>query len=267
MKIGVAGCRGRMGALVVREILSGAWDGATLAGGSVAPNESVDGDFFLTREPEALFERADVIVDFTTPQATRAHIGLAARLGKPCVVGTTGLNADDEGALKDAARTAPILYAANMSAGVTLLCALVEQAASALGMGWDIEIFEAHHRAKIDAPSGTALALGRAAAGGRGTAGSGHPDESPFTFARHGQSGPRPEGTIGFSVARGGDVVGDHTVFFYGAGARIELTHRATDRALFARGAIRAALWLPGRPPGLYAMHDVLGLSKDARFR
>ncbi|HRC25827.1 MAG TPA: 4-hydroxy-tetrahydrodipicolinate reductase [Alphaproteobacteria bacterium] len=256
-----------MGALLVREILSGAWDGATLAGASVGPGESLDGDFFLTREPEALFERADVVVDFTTPQSTRAHIDLAARLGKPCVIGTTGLNADDERALKDAARTAPILSAANMSAGVTLLCALVEQAAAALGPEWDIEIFEAHHRAKVDAPSGTALALGRSAASGRGLSGAGASENDPFTFARHGKTGARTEGTIGFSVARGGDVVGDHTVFFYGAGERIELTHRATDRALFARGAIRAALWLPGRPPGLYTMRDVLGLSKEAMFR
>lgn len=259
MKIAVAGCRGRMGSLVVREILSGAWDGAELAGGSVAPGESLDGDFFLTHDPAALMDRADVLIDFTTPEATRRHVWLAAKSRKPCVIGTTGLTPADEKEIADAAREAPVLYAPNMSAGVTLLSALVERAAAALGPGWDIEIFEAHHRAKIDAPSGTALALGRAAARGRAPADIKAPE--PFTLARSGATGPRRREEIGFSVARGGDVVGDHTVFFYGAGERIELTHRATDRALFARGALRAALWLSGKPAGLYSMRDVLGLT------
>lgn len=260
-KIGVTGYRGRMGSLVAREIRSGLWPETVLAAGSVDPSESAEnaGETFLTQDPMVLFDRSDVVIDFTTPQATRKHVRSALQTRRPLVIGTTGLGPEEENEIRTAARETAIVYAANMSAGVTLLSALVERAAAALGPGWDIEIFEAHHRAKIDAPSGTALALGRAAAKGRAA-----PDAQtpPFTFARHGATGPRPAETIGFSVARGGDVVGDHTVFFYGAGERLELTHRATDRALFARGAIRAALWLRNRPPGLYSMQDVLGLSQ-----
>lgn len=255
IKIGVAGCRGRMGTLVVREILSGTWKGVELAGGSVAPGESLSGECFLTHDPQELIDRSDVLIDFTMPQATRRLVWLAAKAHKPCVIGTTGLAPADEKEIADAAREAPVLYAPNMSAGITLLNALVERAAAALGPDWDIEIFEAHHRAKVDAPSGTALALGRAAAKGREDEG-----PEPFVFARNGAAGPRTKDEIGFSVARGGDVTGDHTVFFYGAGERLELTHRATDRALFARGALRAAVWLTRRPPGLYTMRNVLGL-------
>lgn len=254
MKIGVAGCSGRMGTLIVREILSGRWPGLELAGGSVKPGFPAPEGFFGTHDPDVLFTRSDAVIDFTEPEAAQRHIWLAAKHRKPYVLGTTGLGEAAEKELADAAREAPILYAANMSVGVTLLGALVEKAAAALGPEWDIEIFESHHRHKIDAPSGTALALGRAAAHGRGRT---HPD---FTYARQGRTGERPAGTIGFSVARGGDVAGEHTVFFFGQGERIELAHRAADRALFAQGALRAAQWLENRAPGLYTMRDVLGL-------
>lgn len=271
MRVGVAGWYGRMGSLVAGEIRSGVWLGTVLTAGRIGPTDpqptnaqddslgtGKEASVFMTSDAQALFEKSDVVIDFTTPQATGEHVRVAARTGRPLVIGTTGLSAEEENDIRAAARDTAIVYAANMSAGVTLLSALVEKAAAALKDGWDIEIFEAHHRAKVDAPSGTAFALGRAAAKARQT-----PDAPPppFSFARHGAMGPRPAEPIGFSVARGGDVVGDHTVFFYGAGERLELTHRATDRALFARGAIRAALWLRNRPPGLYSMRDVLGLS------
>lgn len=252
LKIGVAGCAGRMGSLIAREILSGRWPEVALAGGSVAPGDSAPGGFFVTHDPDDLFTRSDLVIDFTAPEATRRHVWLAAKHRVPLVVGTTGLDAAAEKELSDAAREVPILRAANMSIGVTLLSALVERAAGALGPEWDIEIFESHHKHKADAPSGTALALGSAAAKGRGGA--------EFVHARHGRTGERQVGSIGFSVARGGDVAGEHTVFFLGEGERLEFTHRASDRALFARGALRAATWLYGKPPKLYTMRDVLEL-------
>ena len=162
----------------------------------------------------------------------------------------------DEDALKDAAQKTAIVYAANMSVGVNLLLALVEKAAASLGPDdWDIDIFESHHKHKVDAPSGTALAVGKAAAKGRGV-----DLDDVKVSARDGITGEREKGTIGFSVARGGDVVGEHTAYFYGEGERIELTHIATNRALFAKGALRAALWLKDKPNGLYSMKDVLDL-------
>lgn len=261
MKIGVAGCTGRMGTLIVREILSGHWPDFTLAGGSLKPGYPAPqgADFFITHDAEALFDRADLVIDFTEPEATRRHLWLAAKHHKPCIVGTTGLDEAARKELADAACEAPILYAANMSPGVNLLLALVERAAASLGPEWDIEIFESHHRHKADAPSGTALAIGQAAARGR-NAGKESPPDIETVYGRHGRTGERKEGSIGYSVARGGDVAGEHTAFFFGQGERLELTHRATDRAIFARGALRAAAWLATRPPGLYSMRDVLGI-------
>lgn len=276
MKIGVAGYTGRMGSLIVREILSGHWPALSLAGGSLKPGYPAPADtpFPVTHDAEALFACADLVIDFTEPEATRRHVWLAAKHRKPCIIGTTGLDAVADTEIADAAREAPILRAANMSLGVNLLLALVERAAQSLGPEWDIEIFESHHRHKIDAPSGTALTLGQAAKAGRSRAGKGgetadkdKADPAPASeiemiYARHGKTGERREGSIGFSVARGGDVAGEHTVFFFGEGERLELTHRANDRALFARGALRAAQWLHGRPAGLYSMRDVLGIDR-----
>ncbi|NCC23339.1 MAG: 4-hydroxy-tetrahydrodipicolinate reductase [Alphaproteobacteria bacterium] len=268
MNIGIAGCTGRVGSLLCREILSGHWGRRVrLAGGTVKeglPGVGEDIGIALNlggagarimKNAEEMFSAADVIIDFTSPEAVRHHAWLAAKHHKPYIVGTTGLNANDERELHDAANEAPIVYAANMSVGVNMLLALVEQAASKLGDDWDIEIFEAHHKHKVDAPSGTALALGKAASRGRG-----QELDHVGEYARHGKSGERRKGSIGFSVARGGDVVGEHTVTFYAEGERIELGHKATNRALFARGAIRAALWAVEQKNGLYSMRDVLGL-------
>jgi 4-hydroxy-tetrahydrodipicolinate reductase len=197
----------------------------------------------------------DVYIDFTTPQATEAAARAAAEHRVAAVVGTTGLGASGEAALADLARVAPVLVAANFSLGVNLLLVLAETAARALGPGFDLEIVEAHHRHKRDAPSGTALALARALAAGRGVE-----LDTVLRTARSGDVGPRPDGEIGVVAVRGGDVIGDHTAFFLGEGERIELTHKAGSRDLFAAGALRAAVWLAGRPPGRYTMRDVLGL-------
>ncbi|MGH1398126.1 MAG: 4-hydroxy-tetrahydrodipicolinate reductase [Alphaproteobacteria bacterium] len=253
-KIGIVGYTGRVGQILINELQSGAWSGLELAGGA-APDAS-EAPYFTTQTPEELFERSDAIIDFTRPEATIEHAKIAARTNTTLIVGTTGLTTDDEEILHEAAKSTTILYAANMSVGVNMLLALVEQAAARLGPeDWDIEIFESHHKHKVDAPSGTALAIGKAAAAGRKV-----DHETAKVTARDGITGEREQGTIGYSVARGGDVVGEHTAYFYSQGERIELTHFATNRALFARGALRAAKWTAGKPAGLYSMRDVLDL-------
>jgi 4-hydroxy-tetrahydrodipicolinate reductase len=251
IKVGITGCAGRMGSLLVRELQAGA-DGLALAAGSEkAPPP--DAKFFVTASAPELFNRSDVIIDFTVPVATFVHARLAGEHKKPIVIGTTGLGPAEEKEIKAAAAKVPIVYAANMSVGVNLLLALVEKAAARLGPDlFDIEVTETHHKHKKDAPSGTALALGKAAAQGRGITLDPHPPAD--------RNGGRKPGTIGFSVQRGGDVVGEHTVSFFGAGERVSLTHIASDRALFARGALQAARWVVSQPPGLYTMRDVLGL-------
>ena len=254
MKIGIAGYTGRVGQLLIQELQSGAWQDLELAGGT-APDAAL-AEYFTTANAEELFERADAVIDFTRPEATVKHAEIAAKTNTALIVGTTGLSAEDEEKLKTAAQKVPVVYAANMSVGVNMLLALVEQAAARLGPEeWDIEVFESHHKHKVDAPSGTALAIGKAAAKGRDV----NLDNVKVT-ARDGITGEREQGSIGFSVARGGDVVGEHTAYFYAAGERIELTHIATNRALFAKGAMRASLWSQGKPPGLYSMRDVLDL-------
>lgn len=255
MKIGVVGCNGRVGTLLIEELLSGNWNdkNLTLAGGSARDIDQIKGDFFKTENEEELFEKSDCIIDFTLPEGTMTHLKLAAKHKKTLIIGTTGLNHDDEERLREAAQTTTIVYAANMSIGVNLLLALVEQAAAKLADDWDIEIFESHHKYKIDAPSGTALAIGKAAATGRGNS-----LENLAQYSRHGTTGAREKGKIGFSVARGGDVVGEHTTFFFSEGERLELTHKATNRSLFAKGALHAAAWSEGKEPGLYSMRDVL---------
>lgn len=257
MKIGITGCTGRVGSLLIQELQSEDWNkaGLELAGGTVLSDDlGKDYNFFVTDKAEELFDRADVIIDFTCPTATVHHANLAAEKGKTLIIGTTGLSNTDENNLSEAAKKTIIIYAANMSIGVNLLLALVEQAAARLGPeDWDIEIFESHHKHKVDAPSGTALAMGKAAATGRGI-----DHDQAKVAARDGITGPRETGTIGYSVARGGDVVGEHTAYFYSAGERIELTHIATNRALFARGALRAALESKSLENGLYSMRDLL---------
>lgn len=266
MKIGVLGCAGRMGRAIIGEVLGA--DACSLAGGTEMAGHSAIGqdlgalagldDVGLQAHDDApdLIGKADVVIEFSTPEATLRHAALAAELGTAHVIGTTGLDAGAEAALREIALRTPIVWAANMSLGVNLLCGLAEQVAGSLGPdAFDIEIVEMHHRQKIDAPSGTALALGHAAARGRKVA-----LEDVSDRGRDGITGARRSGAIGFAALRGGDVVGDHSVVFAGIGERIELSHKASDRGIYARGAVHAARWLQGKPAGLYSMADVLGL-------
>src|SRR4051812_11135710 len=197
----------------------------------------------------------DVFVDFSVPDAVGAHLDRARRAGKPILIGTTGLTPDHHRLIDEAAAEIPLIYAANTSLGVNLLAHLVRETAARLGEDWDLEIVEMHHRMKADAPSGTALLLGRAAAEGRGVE-----LESVAERGRDGLTGPREAGRIGFASLRGGSVAGEHLAIFAAEGERLELGHRAESRAIFARGALEAALWLVGKPAGRYAMADVLGL-------
>ena len=265
MKIGIVGAAGRMGRMLIAEVLG--VEGCQLAGGTEPPGSGVLGQdlglligaaehgLSIGDDTGALFKASDAVVDFTHPDATARHAALSGETGVALIVGTTGFEAQHMEALGRAAAKAAVVQAANMSIGVNLLLGLTEQVASALGDDYDIEITEMHHRYKVDAPSGTALALGAAAAKGRGVN-----LEDVSDRGRDGEAGPRIAGDIGFSVIRGGDVAGDHTVIFAGPGERVELTHKAGSREIFARGAIRAALWTEGRAPGLYSMRDVLGL-------
>ena len=202
-----------------------------------------------------MLAKADGIVDFTAPSATLEFAALVAKAGKVHIIGTTGLSAADEAKIKDAAKSAVIVKSGNMSLGVNLLAALTKRVAKTLDNSFDIEILEMHHNQKVDAPSGTALMLGRAAAGGRGIALDKHSVKS-----RDGHTGARKRGDIGFAALRGGTVVGEHSVIFAGAAERVELTHKAEDRMIFARGALHAARWARAQKPGLYSMMDVLGL-------
>jgi 4-hydroxy-tetrahydrodipicolinate reductase len=259
-----------MGQMLVREIAR--TEGCTLAGaleneGSTAlgreageiagvgtSHRSLKG-VKIVSDAGAAIGAADAVVDFTVPAATVAHAKVAADKGVAMVIGTTGLDPQQTAAIHEAARKVPILWAANMSMGINILLALVEKTAAMLDPAYDIEVLEMHHRHKIDAPSGTALALGRAAAAGRQVK-----LEDVWRRSRDGHTGARPAGEIGFATLRGGEEVGVHTVMFAAAGERLELSHRAFSRETYASGAVRAALWLQGKTPGLYGMKDVLGL-------
>jgi 4-hydroxy-tetrahydrodipicolinate reductase len=266
MKIAVMGAAGRMGRQLISAIaaepgcvVSGATETARspLLGkdiGELAGLEPLG--TFVSSDAAAVIADADAIVDFTVPKASVEFARLAAKSGTAHIIGTTGFDTAAETAIADAATKTVIVKAGNMSLGVNLLVALTRQVAAALGNDFDIEIVEMHHRMKIDAPSGTALMLGEAAADGRDI-----PLEKHSVRTRDGHTGPRRAGDIGFATLRGGSVVGEHTVIFAGEGERIELTHRATDRSIFARGAVKAAIWTKGRAPGLYDMTDVLGMS------
>ena len=266
VRIGIAGCGGRMGRLLVAEV--GRTAGARLSGASLRPGSPLDSTdvgrlcggepvgVIATHDARTLFGHSDVVIDFTRADAAVPHAELAAELGTALVVGSSGLSSDQEAAVARAADKAPIVYAANFAPGVNLLFALVERLAKVFGPdAYDIEILETHHRQKIDSPSGTAVALGRAAAKGRGV-----DLEAVKQSGRDGHHGPRAAGVIGFAALRGGQVVGEHEVRFLGASEHITLGHRSFDRAVYAQGAVRAALWLAGKPPGLYTMADVLGL-------
>lgn len=214
-------------------------------------------DVRVTDDLAAALEGADVVIDFSQPHATRSNLTVCRAARKPLLIGTTGFPAELSALFDEAAREIPLLVAPNTSIGVTLLQALTRIAAKALPADFDIEIVEAHHRMKKDAPSGTALSLGTAAAQGRGLAQI-HPRDAT------GRMGERPKGEIGYAVIRGGDIVGEHTVLFAGTGEQVTLGHRATDRAIFARGAVQAASWLAHRAPGRYFMSDFLGLNSIA---
>jgi len=262
----IAGAGGRMGRTLIHAVAAA--KGLTLAGAVDAPDSAVIGrdagelaglganGVKVVSDAAPLLKRADGLVEFTVPAATLAFAELTAAAGIVHVIGTTGHSAEEDAVIAKAASRARIVKSGNMSLGVNLLAALVKRVAKTLGEDYDIEILEMHHNKKIDAPSGTALMLGRAAAEGRG-----------IDLARHaargrdGMTGARRPGDIGFASLRGGTVVGEHTAIFAGPAERIELAHRAEDRMIFARGALHAALWARSREPGLYSMADVLGLA------
>lgn len=265
MKLAVVGATGRMGLELVRAIhqTQGAQVTAAI---ERRGSETIGRDIGelagigiinvpVSDDPLPAFAQADGVLDFTAPKASVEFAGYAAQARIVHVIGTTGCSPDDDAAIAAAARHATIVKSGNMSLGVNLLSALVKQAARALDDNFDIEIVEMHHRHKVDAPSGTALLLGQAAARGRAI-----DLEESSVRSRDGHTGPRPQGAIGFATLRGGSVVGDHEVILAGEGERIVLSHFAGDRAIFARGAVKAALWARGRKPGLYSMLDVLGI-------
>ena len=266
MKIGVTGCGGRMGRLLVAEILSSA--DCELAGGCDLPGSDTIGKDVAAQaglepigltvgdDPEALFRDAEAVIDCTNPAAVMGHLALAVRHRTILILGTTGLESEHHAAVDAAALETVVVQASNMSVGVTLLMTLTERATAALGPGTDVEITDIHHRGKVDSPSGTAVMLGRLVA-----------KERRQDFAdvarkvRHGETGTRQRDDIGFAVSRGGDVAGEHTVILAGQGERIELTQRTFSRALYAQGGVRAALWARDKPPARYSMRNVLGFA------
>jgi 4-hydroxy-tetrahydrodipicolinate reductase len=255
-RIGIAGVTGRMGHLLVEEVAAA---GATLAGGvrRGGSTKAAPPGVGLYPDLATLADAADVVVDFTHASAAQATAETLASAGRAWVLGTSGLSAADEAAVEAAAARIPVVYASNFSAGVNLVLALAERMGATLpAEQYDAEIMEMHHRQKVDAPSGTAIGMGRAVAKGRGIR-----LEDVMESGRHGHTGARKTGAIGFAALRGGQVVGEHTLIFASATEHIALTHRAFDRRSFATGAIRAALWIVGRPPGLYSMMDVLGMA------
>ncbi len=265
MRLIVAGAGGRMGRTLIQAIAAN--KDATLAGAVDAPGSAVIGrdagelaglgrnGVTVATDIEPLLANADGLLDFTIPAATIAYAELMARHGRVHVIGTTGLSGENEKLIAEAAKRAVVVKSGNMSMGVNLLAALVKRVAQTLDEDFDIEIVEMHHNKKVDAPSGTALMLGQAAADGRGIDLSQRSERG-----RDGHTGARQAGDIGFASLRGGTVVGEHSVIFAGPAERIELVHKAEDRMIFARGAVRAAVWARGQKPGLYSMADVLGL-------
>lgn len=264
LKVVIAGCSGRMGHALLESVFADA--GLVLYGAldrADNPHLGHDaGEQFgrvtgvkVTADVEAALQGADVLVDFTRPEASMLYLDACQKAGVSMVIGTTGFSVEQKSAIEAASKKISIVFAPNMSVGVTLLINLVEQAAKVLKDGYDIEVVEMHHRHKVDAPSGTALRLGEAAAKGIG-----QDMKDCAVYAREGVTGEREAGKIGFATLRGGDVVGDHTVMFAGIGERVEITHKASSRATFAVGALRAAKFLADKKTGLYDMQDVLGL-------
>jgi 4-hydroxy-tetrahydrodipicolinate reductase len=265
VRVALAGVSGRMGRALLEAVaadadcvLAAAIDrpGSPLVGQDAGAAWGAASGVGVTDQPADALPGAQALIDFTRPEATFGYLDACAAAGVPLVIGTTGFDEAGRARIAAAARQIPIVFAPNMSVGVNLLMKLAEVAARVLQDGYDIEIVEAHHRHKVDAPSGTALGLGQAVARavGRDLA-------SCAVYGREGVTGERDPKTIGFATVRGGDIVGDHTLLFAGIGERVELTHKASSRATFAQGALRAAKWLQGRAPGLYDMRDVLNLN------
>ena len=265
IRMALPGASGRMGRMLTRLVAGDA--GLEIVAATAAPDDAIIGqDLGLNNHlaemgvvvggaaADLFAPSPQVCIDFSAPEASVRHAELAAAHGVAMVIGTTGLNDDQREVISQCAQNIPIVICANTSVGVTLLRQLVEQVAAQLGAGWDIEIVETHHKHKIDAPSGTALALGAAAAKGRGVL---LGDVASMNHEGN-REGARRAGDIGFAVMRGGNVAGEHSVIFYGDSERVELTHRATDRIIFAQGAVRAGLWVVGQTAGLYTMDDVL---------
>jgi 4-hydroxy-tetrahydrodipicolinate reductase len=265
-RIAVMGAAGRMGKTLIEAVqqaegaqlsaaidradssLVGADVGELVAQGKIGVN--------LSGDLRAVLDQFDVLIDFTHPSVTLKNLEVCRQAGKAMIIGTTGFTAEEKQLLNDAGKQIPIVFAANFSVGVNLCLKLLDTAARVLGDEVDIEIIEAHHRHKVDAPSGTALRMGEVVAGALG-----RDLQKVAVYGREGQTGARARETIGFATVRAGDVVGDHTVLFAAEGERVEITHKASSRMTFAKGAVRAALWLQGRQPGLYDMQDVLGLN------
>lgn len=261
IRLAIAGVAGRMGKMLVeaaREHPQLRVGAASESRGNAWVGRSLDipgGYIQVVDDLHKVVEDFDVVIDFTSPQATLENMAICSANDKRLVIGTTGLSTIYERQLQESAQKIPIVYAPNMSVSVNLSFRLAEIAAQVLGDSVDVEIIEAHHRHKVDAPSGTALRLGRGVARMMG-----HDLLDNAVFSREGHTGPRKQGTIGFATIRAGDIVGEHTVLFAGEGERLEITHRASNRMTFAAGALRAALWLQLQGPGLYDMQDVLGL-------
>ncbi len=265
VKLTIAGASGRMGRMLVDAVLASpdcALAGALDVAGSPALGQDA-GAFAgrhtgvaITDDVRAGLAGADVLIDFTRPEGTLTHLALCRELGVRAVVGTTGFTPQQKATISAHAQRIGIVFAPNMSVGVNVVLRLLDLAARSLGEEYDVEVIEAHHRHKVDAPSGTALALGEAVARARGV-----DLARDGVFTRHGHTGERARGSIGFATVRGGDIVGDHTVMFAGTGERIEITHRSASRANYAEGSLRAARFLAARGPGLYGMGDVLGLA------
>lgn len=258
-KIGIVGCMGRMGQILVDTVV--AHPDCTFGGGTEAEGSHWIGQEIgstgqhVSGDAKALFENTDVVIDFTVPVATCLHADIAAESATPLIIGTTGITAQGHAHLDICAQSTVIMQAGNTSLGITLLSVLTKQVAERLGTNWDVEILEMHHRHKVDAPSGTALILGEAAAEGRGV----NLDDVACK-ARDGNDLTRTDGEIGFATLRGGSVIGEHSVTFASESERITLSHHAENRSLFSEGALTAALWAVGKPHGRYSMKDVLGL-------
>ena len=264
-RIAITGCNGRMGRVLVQAVTLN--PDASLSGATARPGSSLLGadagelagigrlEVTVVDRLEGVIDQTDVVIDFTTPEATLANAELCAAKGKALVVGTTGFSAEQKAALLAYQQRMPLVIASNFSTGVNLCFKLLKIAAEVLGDDVDIEIVEAHHRHKVDSPSGTALSMGEVVADALG-----RDLDEVAVYGRQGQIGPRNRDTIGFATVRGGDVVGDHTVMFMAEGERVEITHKASSRMSFARGAVRAAVWLKGQGAGLFDMQDVLNL-------